>query len=100
MAIDGPAGSGKSTTARAVAAALGLPHLDSGALYRAVTLLVEGSERPPRGRVVTAGDHRLAMAFAVLGTVPGAAVELDDARCVAISYPNFFRDLAGVVHPS
>jgi len=64
------------------------------------TLMVEGSEAPPRGRVVTAGDHRLAMAFAVLGTVPGAAVELDDARCVAISYPNFFRDLAGVVHPS
>jgi len=64
------------------------------------TLFVEGGAPPPRGRVETAGDHRLAMAFAVLGTVPGAAVELDDARCVAISYPNFFRDLAGVVHPS
>jgi cytidylate kinase len=39
VAIDGPAGSGKSTTARAVADALGFAHLDSGALYRAVTLL-------------------------------------------------------------
>ncbi len=39
VAIDGPAGSGKSTTARAVAEALGFLHLDSGALYRAVTLL-------------------------------------------------------------
>jgi 3-phosphoshikimate 1-carboxyvinyltransferase len=38
ITLDGPAGSGKSTTARAVAAALGIPHLDSGALYRAVTL--------------------------------------------------------------
>jgi cytidylate kinase len=38
IAIDGPAGSGKSTTARAVAHRLGLAHLDSGALYRAVTL--------------------------------------------------------------
>jgi len=38
IAIDGPAGSGKSTTARAVAQALGLVHLDSGAVYRAVTL--------------------------------------------------------------
>ena len=38
IAIDGPAGSGKSTTARAVAGALGFGHLDSGALYRAVTL--------------------------------------------------------------
>ncbi|HVM42405.1 MAG TPA: 3-phosphoshikimate 1-carboxyvinyltransferase [Gemmatimonadales bacterium] len=64
------------------------------------TLFVEGGAPPPKGRVETAGDHRLAMAFAVLGTVPGAAVELDDAGSVAISYPNFFRDLAGVVHPS
>ncbi len=39
MAIDGPAGSGKSTTARAVAQALGFAHLDSGAVYRAVTLV-------------------------------------------------------------
>jgi cytidylate kinase len=39
VAIDGPAGSGKSTTAHAVAAALGYEHLDSGALYRAVTLV-------------------------------------------------------------
>lgn len=38
ITLDGPAGSGKSTTARAVAARLGYGHLDSGALYRAVTL--------------------------------------------------------------
>lgn len=38
IAIDGPAGSGKSTTARAVARQIGLAHLDSGALYRAATL--------------------------------------------------------------
>ena len=38
IAIDGPAGSGKSTTARAVAQRLGLAHLDSGSLYRAATL--------------------------------------------------------------
>ncbi len=36
IAIDGPAGSGKSTVARAVAAALKLPYLDSGAMYRSV----------------------------------------------------------------
>ena len=56
-------------------------------------LHVEGSERPPRGRVETALDHRLAMAFAVLGTLPGADVRLSEKRSVAISYPNFFRDL-------
>lgn len=38
VAIDGSAGSGKSTTAAAVAARLGFRHLDSGAIYRAVTL--------------------------------------------------------------
>jgi cytidylate kinase len=37
IAIDGPAGSGKSTVARAVAARLGLDYLDTGAMYRAVT---------------------------------------------------------------
>jgi cytidylate kinase len=47
VAIDGPAGSGKSTTARAVADALGLAHLDSGALYRAVTLLALELPGPP-----------------------------------------------------
>ena len=56
-------------------------------------LHVEGTDRPPRGRVDTAADHRLAMAFAVLGTVPGADVRLSERRSVAISYPGFFRDL-------
>ena len=36
IAIDGPAGSGKSTVARAVAAQLGLDYLDTGAMYRSV----------------------------------------------------------------
>ena len=36
VAIDGPAGSGKSTVARAVAGRLGLPYLDTGAMYRSV----------------------------------------------------------------
>jgi CMP/dCMP kinase len=38
IAIDGPAGAGKSTVARAVARALGFTYLDSGAMYRAVAL--------------------------------------------------------------
>ena len=39
IAMDGPAGSGKSTVARRIAEKLGLLYLDSGAMYRAVTLL-------------------------------------------------------------
>ncbi len=46
IAIDGPAGAGKSTVARALAAALGFTYLDSGAMYRCVALaaLREGAD--------------------------------------------------------
>ena len=40
IAIDGPAGSGKSTVARRLADRLGLEYLDTGAMYRAVTFAV------------------------------------------------------------
>ncbi|HEV8511395.1 MAG TPA: 3-phosphoshikimate 1-carboxyvinyltransferase [Gemmatimonadales bacterium] len=56
-------------------------------------LHVEGSDVQPTGRVETASDHRLAMAFAVLGTLPRADIRLAEKKSVAISYPNFFRDL-------
>lgn len=39
IAIDGPGGSGKSTVARAVAARLGISHLDTGAMYRVVAFI-------------------------------------------------------------
>jgi 3-phosphoshikimate 1-carboxyvinyltransferase len=52
-------------------------------------LVIEGSDGPPVGRVVTAGDHRLAMAFAVLGTIPGAKVRIDDMQCADVSFPGF-----------
>jgi len=41
IAIDGPAGAGKSSVARGLADALGFAHLDSGAMYRAVGLLTQ-----------------------------------------------------------
>jgi cytidylate kinase len=47
IALDGPAGSGKSSTARAVAAALRYRHLDSGAFYRAVTRAALDAGIPP-----------------------------------------------------
>jgi len=56
-------------------------------------LHVEGNQRAPRGKVETAKDHRLAMAFAVLDTVEGADVTLSERKSVAISYPGFFDDL-------
>ena len=59
-------------------------------------LRVAGSRRPLRGRILTHGDHRLAMAFGVLGALPGNDIAVDDAGCVAVSYPTFWRDLARV----
>jgi 3-phosphoshikimate 1-carboxyvinyltransferase len=50
--------------------------------------------RPLAGRVVTHGDHRLAMAFGVLGALPGSQIAVDDPDCVAVSYPGFWDDLA------
>jgi CMP/dCMP kinase len=47
IAIDGPVGAGKSTTARSVAKALGYLFVDSGAMYRAVTLDVLGNGVDP-----------------------------------------------------
>jgi len=57
IAIDGPAGSGKSTVARALADRLGLEYLDTGAMYRAVTFAtlrrgVDPSEADQVARIV------------------------------------------------
>lgn len=46
VTIDGPAGSGKSTTAKEVARRLGFRHLDSGGLYRALTLALQEAGTP------------------------------------------------------
>lgn len=57
IVIDGPAGSGKSTTAREVARRLGYRHLDSGALYRALTFaLLESGHPPDSWPTLTAAD--------------------------------------------
>ncbi|MCX6387818.1 MAG: (d)CMP kinase [Solirubrobacterales bacterium] len=47
VAIDGPAGSGKSTVAKQVAAALGFGHLDTGGMYRIVALASLELDLPP-----------------------------------------------------
>ena len=59
-------------------------------------LVVEGSDGEPRGKVRTAGDHRLAMAFAVLGTLPGARLSIDDMACAEVSFPAFPETLRSI----
>lgn len=59
-------------------------------------LLVEGTDATPRGRVRTDGDHRIAMAFGVLGTLPGARVAVDDMTCADVSFPGFAAALDSI----
>lgn len=63
-------------------------------------LIVRGSDHPLRGRVVTHGDHRIAMAFGVLATLPGNEIEIDDRACAAVSFPGFWEVLTSLVHRS
>lgn len=64
IAIDGPAGSGKSTVARAVAKVLGLDHLDTGAMYRVVTArALERGIDPTDERALAAVARRLDLAL-------------------------------------
>jgi len=58
IAVDGPAGSGKSSTARGVAAALGLRYLDTGAMYRALTWWLISQELDFRDPATVARDAR------------------------------------------
>jgi len=60
-------------------------------------MCIEGSDRPLRGRVVTHGDHRIAMAFGVLRALPNSAIDIDDTACVAVSYPQFWDDIARAI---
>jgi 3-phosphoshikimate 1-carboxyvinyltransferase len=59
-------------------------------------LTVRGGVKSLGGSVRTHGDHRLAMAFGVLGALSGRAIVVDDADCVSVSYPGFWSDLAQV----
>lgn len=60
--------------------------------------VVRGSDRPLAGRIETEGDHRIAMAFGVLGAATGGAITVDDPACVAVSYPDFWTDLARCIN--
>lgn len=58
IAIDGPSGSGKSSTAAAVARAIGAIHLDSGALYRSLTAVAADLERRSPDAILEAAQRR------------------------------------------
>ena len=59
---------------------------------------VRGVERPLAGRVRGFGDHRIAMAFMVLGARTGSRIEVDDPAVAAVSFPGFEDELARLRH--
>lgn len=59
-------------------------------------LVIRGSATALCGPVRTSGDHRIAMAFGVLGALRGNDITVDDRDCVAVSYPDFWSDLVRV----
>ncbi len=118
IAIDGPAGAGKSTVARAVADALGFTYLDSGAMYRAVALAeLRGAEDPlecpialDHGHVTLAGEDvtdeirtpevsELASLVAARPEVRGHLVALQRAMIAHGDYVAEGRDIGTVVAP-
>jgi len=57
---------------------------------------IEGTDRPLNGRVESFGDHRIAMAFGVLGALPGNQVQVLGSEVASVSFPGFW-DLLGRV---
>jgi cytidylate kinase len=128
IAIDGPAGAGKSTVARAVAAELGITYLDSGAMYRCVALaaveagtdldddealaaLAAGLEIELDGRRVLLGERdvsaairepRVTAAASRVSVHPGvreAMVARQQQLIAAADYVAEGRDIGTVVSP-
>ena len=91
IAIDGPAGSGKSTIGRAVAARLGLEYLDTGAMYRSVTFAALRRDIDP-------GDaEAVASLAAKLTIVVGEQVTVDgEDATVAIRGPEVTKAVSVV----
>jgi cytidylate kinase len=86
IALDGPSGSGKSTVARGVARALGLPYVDTGAMYRAATLAVLRAGVAPTD------------AEAVARVVAAARITLSsdpDAPCVLLDGADVTAEIRG-----
>ena len=93
IAIDGPSGSGKSSTSRRVGQALGFLHVDSGALYRIMTwqCLAQGVETSDPAAVAACAERvqvecrpeNGALAYYVDGEAPGARIRTPEINAHA-----------------
>ena len=62
-------------------------------------LEIEGGDHPLAGRVSSHHDHRIAMAFGVLGALPGNRIEVDQADVADVSFPGFWDLLDDLTAP-
>jgi CMP/dCMP kinase len=121
VAIDGPAGAGKSTVARATARALGFTYLDSGAMYRAVGLMTGRRGGPAAERAaeldIRLGDRvtangedvteairtpEVSEAASTVATDPGVRAALVEKQRELLSHGDWVaegRDIGTVVAP-
>lgn len=86
IAVDGPASSGKGTIARSLAAHFGLPHLDTGALYRAVAMSVLGAGDDPAD-AEAAARHAAGFDEALLADPALRTAEAGNAASVVSVHP-------------
>ena len=97
IAVDGPAASGKGTIAARLAALYGLPHLDTGLLYRAV-----GVQHPDAGGSLDDAGAAEAVArgldasHLVLGLAAAEPVTIDEPGMIATSFPGFVELMRGL----
>lgn len=63
-------------------------------------LVVQGGDHPLHGSVESRSDHRIAMAFGVLGAIPGNRIAIGDRASADVSFPGFWELLSSVTHDS
>jgi len=60
---------------------------------------ISGPQRLIGGRVDSAGDHRIAMAFSIAGLAADGVTEISGADCASVSFPGFYASLAMLTSP-
>jgi len=104
IAVDGPAASGKGTIAKALAARFGVPHLDTGALYRAVALAalrggLDLDDEVRLGRLASAVDPALltdpALRDAATAEAASRVSALHEVRAALLGFQRSFAGQPG-----
>ncbi len=60
-------------------------------------MIIEGPTKLHGAHLNSYGDHRIGMMAAVAALITDSSIELDDAECIAVSYPTFFNDVSELI---